>query len=413
MSALHSDAAARIIARCRELSLFTEVPGETTRLHLCPPMQQVHAKVRGWMTQAGLTVRLDAAGNLRGIRASGRDATRTLLIGSHLDTVPNAGAFDGILGVVLGLAAIEILHEQRLPYNIELIGFAEEEGIRFGRPFLGSLALTGELTGEVLALRDRNGVSVRESLLTFGAPLTNLASAELPADASILGFLEVHIEQGPVLENAGYALGLVHRIAGQTRVRLRFHGQANHAGTTPMSSRQDALAAAAAWVTDVEQHARAIPGLVATVGQLSVQPGAANVIPALVSATLDARHADDAVRSKAVHELLSSASARACERRVRSSTEVVLEQHAVAMDDRLVEILERAAEQSGVPALPMVSGAGHDAMVLARRVPTAMLFLRSPGGLSHHPEEAVLLPDVAAALETTVRFLKLLGEDKR
>ena len=412
MSTLHENAASQIIARCRELSNCTEVAGETTRLHLCPPMQQVHAMLRSWMAEAGLTVRLDGAGNLRGLRASRTDKPRTLLIGSHLDTVPNAGAFDGILGVVLGLGAIELLREEQLPYSIELIGFAEEEGVRFGRPFLGSLALTGELTNEVLGLKDRDGLTVRESLLRFGAPVADLATAVLPPDSSTLGFVEVHIEQGPVLENASQGLGVVHTIAGQTRARLRFAGQANHAGTTPMALRHDALAAAAAWVTQVEQHARAIPGLVATVGQLTVEPGAANVIPARAVATLDVRHADDAVRNKAVDQLLSAATAHARERGVGLAVEVSLNQPAVAMDVRLATLLELAAVQSGATPLRMVSGAGHDAMVLARRVPAAMLFLRSPGGLSHHPDETVLLPDVAAALETTIRFLRLLGDDE-
>ena len=412
MSTLHDAAAGRIIARCRELSRCTEVAGETTRLHLCPPMQQVHAILRSWMVDAGLAVRLDAAGNLRGLRASRTNKPRTLLIGSHLDTVPNAGAFDGILGVVLGLAAIELLHNDQLPYSIELIGFAEEEGVRFGRPFLGSLALTGELTDEVLALKDRMGMTVRESLLRFGAPLADLASEVLPTDHSVLGFVEVHIEQGPVLENAGQALGVVHTIAGQTRARLRFAGQANHAGTTPMALRRDALAAVAAWVTQVEQQARATPGLVGTVGQLAVEPGAANVIPALASATLDVRHAEDAVRNKAVDQLLWAAAAHARERRVELAVEIVLDQPAVAMDVRLATLLSRAAEQAGATPLRMVSGAGHDAMVLARCVPAVMLFLRSPGGLSHHPDETVLPPDVAAALETTVRFLRLLGDDE-
>ena len=405
-------AASQIVMRCREIAFCTDVPGETTRLHLCPAMQQVHTKVRAWMEDAGLAVRLDAAGNLRGVRASANATGRVLLIGSHLDTVPNAGAFDGILGVLLGLSAIELLDHVELPYAIELIGFAEEEGVRFGRPFLGSLALVGELKDDVLALRDRNGTTVHESLRAFGAPVDELAEEQLPRDGSIIGFLEVHIEQGPVLDAAGHALGIVNAIAGQTRARLSFHGQANHAGTTPMSLRRDALAAAAAWVVGVEQQARATPGQVATVGHLTVEPGAANVIPSCATATLDVRHADDSIRLVAVDAFLAVAATEAQKRNVELKVEIVLQQNAVIMDGHLSALLERAAEPGNGTVLRMVSGAGHDAMVMARRVPAAMLFLRSPDGLSHHPEEAVHLPDVAATLEATVRFLGIVGDDE-
>ncbi len=407
---MRDSTAHRVIARCRELALCTEIPGETTRLYLCPAMRQVHDRLGDWMRQAGLTVRLDAAGNLRGSYPSSTGGKRVLLIGSHLDTVPNAGAFDGILGVVLGLAAIEALHGDRLPFAIELIGFSEEEGVRFGRPFLGSLSLVGELDDSVLALHDRDGITVRESLRRFGAPLDELHAEILPRDGTVLGFLEMHIEQGPVLDHAGRALGVVRAIAGQTRARLDFRGQANHAGTTPMSLRHDALAAAAAWIVDVERLAQSTPGLVATVGQITAEPGAPNVIASRALASLDVRHADDDLRRSAVRSLLAAAATQAHSRGASLKTEIALDQPAVAMHHRLCDLLRQAAQHHGHKASFMVSGAGHDAMVLARRVPATMLFVRSPGGLSHYPDETVLLPDVAAALETTVRFLRTLGD---
>lgn len=405
-------AAQTAVARCLALAACTEVQGETTRLYLCDAMREVHALLRGWMEAAGMAVALDAAGNLRGLyEAADTGARQTLLIGSHLDTVPNAGAFDGVLGVVLGVAAIEALEGKRLPYAIEVLGFAEEEGVRFGKPFLGSLALVGRLDEAVLALEDRKGVSVREALTGYGLDAGALGRAAIDCERT-LGYLEVHIEQGPVLEQEDARLGVVAAIAGQTRAQLRFLGQANHAGTTPMCLRHDALAAAAAWVSAVEERARATAGLVGTVGRFEVRPGAGNVIPAEVVATLDLRHPDDAVRAAAASELLARAMSEAEARGVRCEYALTLEQAAVPMHAGLTELLQRAAWQAGHSAGLMTSGAGHDAMMLAPAVPAAMLFVRSPGGVSHHPEETVRVADVEAALETMVEFLELLREDE-
>ncbi len=403
-------AAARVLDRCLQIAACTEKAGEITRPFLCPPMRRVHALLRGWMDAAGMAVHIDAAGNLRGLLPGPTPHAPRVILGSHLDTVPNAGPYDGILGVVLGLAAAEELRGQNLPFAIEIIGFSEEEGVRFSKPFLGSLALTGELDAETLTLPDRNGVTVAEAIRIFG-----LNPAELPRAALATGsfaYLEVHIEQGPVLESESLPLGIVEAIAGQTRMAFTFEGHANHAGTTPMHLRHDALTAAAAWITEVESYAAAREGLVATVGRIEAQPGAGNIISGLVTATLDVRHANDETRAAAVSALTTTASLAAAKRGVRLTTQMRLDQPAVPMDRHLTRLLESAATRLKIPHKRMSSGAGHDAMIVARRLPTAMLFLRSPGGISHHPDERVHPHDVEAALDTTIQFLRLLGDDK-
>jgi allantoate deiminase len=320
--------------------------------------------------------------------------------------VPRAGAFDGILGVVLGVALVEALGGRRFSFGIEVIGFSEEEGVRFGIPFIGSRALVGELDDELLAARDANGTSVSAAICAFGLNPAELRQAQA-ADGAV-GYLEFHIEQGPVLEELNLPLAVVESIAGQSRLSLTFSGKANHAGTTPMGLRRDALAGAAEWVLAVEKAADATPDLRATVGRLDVLPGAANVIPGEARVSLDVRHARDAVRLDAVEAMLADAQDIASRRSLEVSVESRYDQLAVAMDAALSGHLQRALEKCDLPVHRMASGAGHDAMILARRMPAAMLFLRSPGGISHHPDENVLVEDVAAALRTGVAFLEEL-----
>jgi allantoate deiminase len=390
-----------VIDRCRLLAEATEDPGFITRTFLSPPMHQVHAHLRGWMEQAGMRVFTDHAGNLRGVYPSdGTDVPR-LYIGSHLDTVPRAGAFDGILGVVLGVALIEKLGGRRLPFSIEVIGFSEEEGVRFGVPFIGSRAFIGDFDNDLLA-------SIADAITAFGLDPSRIGEARACDNA--LGYIEFHIEQGPVLESLGLPLGVVEAIAGQSRLDVLFEGKANHAGTTPMHLRQDALAGAAEWIGTVEREARAISGAVATVGRAAVSPGAGNVIPGSVAASLDVRHVDDAIRRDLVVRLLGSAEQIAKARCLKVSWEQRLDQPAVAMDSALTQMLEKAVANSGHPVHRMASGAGHDAMIVARQMPAAMLFLRSPGGISHHPDETVLAEDVAAALDVGMRLLEQLEQ---
>lgn len=421
MSVAETLRADKIITRCRELALVTEVPGETTRTFLAPAMHRVHALVGGWMRAAGMSMYEDAAGNLRGVLpAADPDAPR-LLIGSHLDTVANAGAFDGVLGVVLGVALVEeMVKEARAaksaarawPFAIEVIGFSEEEGVRFAKPFLGSLAVIGQLDADTLARTDTNGVSVADAIRQFGLEPAELPEAVL--DDSAFGYIEFHIEQGPVLEDEGCALGIVDAIAGQTRMEFIFTGQANHAGTTPMGTlRRDALAAAAQWIVEVERYANDCAGLVATVGKVESSSRAGNVIAGKFVATLDVRHPEDEVRRAAVDHLIGYAHEAG---RVRGATVLCttsIDQAAVPMCSDLSALLRAAASRSTLREPPYItSGAGHDAMIVARRIPSAILFLRSPGGLSHHPDETVLAGDVEAALATGVEFLRTLRDDR-
>jgi allantoate deiminase len=363
------------------------------------------------MEALGMNVHIDAAGNLRGLwQPTGADSKR-LLIGSHVDTVPNAGAFDGVLGVALAIECVEIARELALPLAIEVIAFSEEEGVRYGSPFLGSRALAGRFDNALLTLTDIDGIPMETAIRSFGLDTDKIDDAAMDADAA--AFLEIHIEQGPVLEAEGLQVAAVTAIVGQTRLNLTFGGHANHAGTTPMHLRRDALGAAAEWITAVEALALRTDGLVATVGRLVVEPNAGNVIPGQVQVSLDVRHAHDETRGSVVEELVSMATKIATSRSLTLERADRLDQPAVPMDERLTAFLADAIEAAGYPVKTMPSGAGHDAMVMAARVPTAMLFLRSPGGISHHPDETVLEEDVEAALKVAREFMLRLAGDVR
>jgi allantoate deiminase len=403
--------AAKIISRCRELACVTDTPGQTTRLFLSAATRGANALITRWMREAGLVVRTDDVGNLRGLRRSAKKDAPTLVLFSHIDTVPNAGAFDGPLGVLLALAAVEELHATPLPFHVELIAFAEEEGVRFAFPFLSSLAVTGQLTDEMLGRVDGDGVSVTEAIRGFGLDPARVAET-CPIATGTFAAIEVHIEQGPVLEADNASLAVVEAIVGQSRLKLTFEGQANHAGTTPMALRHDALVAAAQWVVEVERYASSYTQLVATVGKIEALPGAMNVVPGTAHVTLDVRHPKDEARHAAVTHLVTKAEAFGAARGVKVQAAVLSEQKAVPMDHDLTVKLHKAAERSGYDAKGMFSGAGHDAMILAPHVPTTMLFVRSPGGLSHHPDEAVREEDVEAALATVLNLLMHLHPHK-
>ncbi len=397
-----------IVRWCRRLADCTEVPGVTTRTFLSPPMHTVHRLLTEWMQRTGMSVSVDAAGNLRGLYApAGADDRREaprLLIGSHLDTVPNAGAFDGILGVVFAVALVDQLQGRRLPFAIDVIGFSDEEGTRFGAPFIGSRALAGEIDQELLQRQDAEGRTVEEAIRAYGLDPSQIAHVRASGD--LIGYLEFHIEQGPILESLNLPLGIVDAIVGQSRYAVTFTGLANHAGTTPMHLRRDALAGAAEWIIEVEREAKQTPGLAATVGRVEAEPGASNVIAGRCRLTLDVRHGDDATRHDSVGDLLERARRIGEARQLQVSVESRLDQPAVAMHPALRGRLERAVNACGFPVHRMACGAGHDAMIVARRMPVAMLLLRSPGGLSHHPDESVIVEDVAAALSVGVECLE-------
>jgi allantoate deiminase len=404
------DRARRAIKECLHIASMTEEPGRITRRFLTPPVREVHAHVRSRMESLGMDVRTDAAGNLRGIWPSTCPGGPRLIIGSHIDTVPDAGAFDGVLGVTLALEWVRLAEEAALPIPIEVIAFSEEEGVRFGLPFIGSRVVAGRFDPALFELKDADGISVEHAIRAFGLDPGDIEAAQI--DRGVIGFVEVHIEQGPVLEAGGLSVAAVTGIVGQTRLSLQFSGHANHAGTTPMPLRRDALAAAAEWIAAVETIASRTDGLVATVGKIAVEPNAVNVIPGAARLTLDVRHPRDSRREAAVEELVARAHAIADRRGVGIELTRQMNEPAVSMDERLTAYLSDAIEAAGFPSKSMPSGAGHDAMVMSTRVPAAMLFLRSPGGISHHPAETVREEDVEASLLVGRRFLERLAAEQ-
>lgn len=403
----HTNRAEEVIGRCRRLARFSEDVGSTRRTFLSAPMRECHREIARWMEPLGAQVWVDAAGNLRGLYTAEQAGSPRLMLGSHLDTVPNAGAYDGVLGVVLAITLLEALEGRKLPYGIEVIGFSEEEGVRFGAPFIGSRALVGRLDDEVLSRQDAEGVSVRRAIERFGLSPDEIPQARLHADT--LAYIEFHIEQGPVLEELGYSLGTVDTIAGQSRLGFTFLGRANHAGTTPMHLRYDAMAAAAEWISIVERVAKAARGVVATVGEIDVKPGATNVIAGEVHVSLDVRHHSDDIRTGIVSELIKGAEQISGRRGLTFQHRVLLNQPAVPMDPFLVNEIELAMRKAGCAPHRMISGAGHDAMILAEKVPAGMVFLRTPGGISHDPAESVAVGDVEKAIECGLHLLDQLA----
>jgi allantoate deiminase len=385
----YEQAARRVLQRADELAAFTEEPGRITRPLLTPAMADAAAQVREWMRSAGLETREDALGNLAGRRGAGG-----LVIGSHLDSVADAGRYDGVLGILVGLAVAEALPDTPL----EVVAFADEDGLRFQSIYLGSRAFVGQLTSRELDVRDVSGISLREAIGNeLGPPLYA---------PDTRAYFEVHIEQGPVLESEGLPLGVVTAIAGQSRFNLVFQGHAGHAGTTPMGLRHDAAAAAAEFVLAAERVARAEPGLVATVGELNVPRGAVNVIPGRTDLTLDIRHQDDAVREAALRTLRAETEAIAARRGVTVSWSTISEQPATGCTPALVARVAEAVRQTGIAVRKLPSGAGHDTVTMAGVTDVAMLFVRCAGGISHHPDESVTEADVAVALEAAVHFVQ-------
>lgn len=370
--------------RCDELGLVSEEKDCLTRTFASPAMKRANKLVATWMRQAGMSVREDAAFNLIGRLPSARRGAKTVIIGSHLDTVRNAGKYDGPLGVLLGIAAAERLRGHNLPFHLEVVGFSDEEGVKYQTTYLGSRAMLGLLKKKDLAVVAEKGIG----------------KARRP-HGEFLAYLEAHIEQGPVLQDNRRPLGVVTAIAGQSRIRAAFVGRAGHAGTTPMHMRKDALCAAAEVICAAEKL-----GVMATVGQCTVQPGASNVIPGRVTISLDVRDADNAKRKSACAKLRRLSESVARRRGLGLDWKLVQETPTSPMDKKLTAILRKCAGQA--PVLP--SGAGHDAAVMAAACPSAMLFIRCKDGISHHPDESVRMTDAAAALEALTRTVLALAE---
>jgi allantoate deiminase len=426
------------MARCDALGAITDEPGRLTRTFHSPAMQRANALVGDWMREVGLDVREDAAFNLLGRWSSPSPRARTLLLGSHLDTVRDAGKYDGPLGVLVALAAVQHLRASAaastpnggstasrggtagrgstaggetasggatagdgglaLPFHVEIAGFSDEEGVRYQTTYLGSRAMAGTLSRGDLARVEEKGIEQARR-----------------RRGELIGYVEAHIEQGPVLEQQNLPVAVVSAIAGQSRIRVDLHGRAGHAGTTPMDLRQDALCGAAEVVLEAERC-----GVIATVGQMTVAPGASNVIPGQVTLSLDVRHASDTRREAAVRRLHAATQAIARRRALRAVWTVVQETLSVRCDPTLTRLLATSVARQGAggaaderSVLRLPSGAGHDAAAMAAICPVAMLFVRCKAGLSHHPDESVKRADVAVAIGVLADFILSLAERYR
>ncbi len=401
-----------ILEQCATLGAISEDPRVLTRTYLTPSHRRAAETIATWMRAAGMDTHIDALGNVVGRYAGATPDAPVLITGSHMDSVVNAGRYDGLFGVLTGIAAVGDLARRgvRRPFAIEVVAFADEEGVRFGFSMIGSKALAGVFDAEWLARRDEQGITLAAALATFGGDAD--AIPDLARDPRhVLAFVESHIEQGPVLLDGGHALGVVTAIAGASRVRVTVKGLAGHAGTTPMPGRRDALAAAAQMVLAIEEHARERAAtLVATVGKLAVAGGGAiNVIPGDVEFTIDVRSGDDGTRLAAVTALRERCEAIAAARSVELGWDVMFELAAAPCDARLQDAFAAAIAAQGLPPVRLPSGAGHDAMEMARLAPMGMLFVRcGNGGISHNPLETMTAADADVATRALVTFLEHL-----
>lgn len=389
------------------IGAWSDDEGCLTCAYMTPAHRRTAAQLAAWMREAGMDVHIDAVGNVAGRYASSRPDAKTLMTGSHYDTVRNAGKYDGRLGILLPIAVVRHMHQrgERLPFHLEVIGFAEEEGVRFRSTFLGSSAVAGRFDAALLDQADAHGITMRKALADAGHDPVDIPSiARDPA--GLLGFVEVHIEQGPVLLERGLPLGVVTAIAGSSRYLVELAGLASHAGTTPMDMRKDAAAAAAEIVLLVERRC-GHGSLVGTVGQLEVPGGSVNVVPGQCRLSLDIRAADDTVRLAAVDDILAGMTAICARRQVELRVFKLLEAEAAPCAPHLMNQLGAAIERAGLPRFDLPSGAGHDAMKMAQLTDVAMLFTRcGNGGISHNPLETMTADDADLAAQVFYDFLR-------
>jgi allantoate deiminase len=398
---------ARIMERCDALARHSELPGGLTRVFLSSEARAASDKVLGWMRQAGMQARLDAIGNAAGRYEGERPGLPCLMLGSHLDTVRDAGRYDGMLGVICAIECVNALNaaKKRLPFAIEVIGFGDEEGVRFGTTLLGSRAVAGIFDEKSLEAKDQTGKTLREVLREFG-----LDPARIPEVArkrgEVLAYAELHIEQGPVLEAEGLPVGVVIAINGFSRLRATLRGAAGHAGTVPMRLRRDALAGAAECILAIERIVKGQGELVGTVGRIEAKPGAINVIPGEVLFTIDVRAPQDVLRKHAVAAIRAQIEDIAKKRNLESEVELLQEFGSTACAPRLMEQMERAVERQGLPVRRLPSGAGHDGMALAAITEICMLFVRCRDGISHSPLEGITESDAAAGARVLLDFIE-------
>jgi OHCU decarboxylase len=406
--AVQLDFGPAIMQWSEDLAAWSDDENALTCAYMTPAHRQTAAQLLEWMREAGMDAHIDAVGNVAGVYRSDSPNAKTLITGSHYDTVCNGGKYDGRLGILLPIAIVRHLHQrgEKLPFHLEVIGFAEEEGVRFKSTFLGSTAITGRFDLSLLDQTDADGATMRDALLAAGHDVARISAiARNPAD--LLGFVEVHIEQGPVLLERDLALGVVTAIAGSSRYLLDLTGLASHAGTTPMNMRKDAAAAAAEIVLLVEQRCAQAPSLVGTVGQLQVPNGSVNVIPGACKLSLDIRAADDAVRLAAVKDVMDGIAAICARRQIEFTLQPLLNASAAPCAPRLMQQFGDAIERAGLPRFDLLSGAGHDAMAMAAITDVAMLFTRcGNGGISHNPLETMTADDADIAARVLLDFLR-------
>ncbi|WP_340115321.1 allantoate amidohydrolase [Pelagibius sp. 7325] len=391
---------------------FSEEEDKLTRVFLSPEHKACAEAVKSAMRAAGMSARIDAVGNVVGrYEAEGHEdgatSAKTLITGSHIDTVRDAGAYDGNLGVALPIACIADLDARgkRLPFAVEVIAFGDEEGVRFPTTLSGSRTIAGTIDTAVLSVTDAEGIRLDDALKHFGCDPSAIAGEARKAE-DVLAFVEVHIEQGPVLESEGLPVGTVTAINGASRFAITVEGMAGHAGTVPMHLRRDALAGAAEMIAAIEQRAAAEEGLVATAGRIAAAPGAINVIPGKVTFTLDLRAPADEQRRAAVASVKEKLQAIAKRRNLELDLELLYEEGAAACHPGLIDQLDAATQRQGIRALRLPSGAGHDAMALSALCPIAMLFVRCGGGISHNPLESITGEDAETAARVFLDFLE-------
>jgi allantoate deiminase len=396
------------VERIEALGKLSEESDKLTRPSFTPSMKAANELVGEWMRSAGMTVRQDTITNLIG-RYEG-ESPKTLIIGSHIDTVRDAGKYDGTLGVLLGLACIEALQGKKLPFSIEVIAFCDEEGLRFHLSYLGSRAIAGALDEKQLQIADAEGITIADAIWQNGGDISRLPH-EVKKPEDLIGYIEAHIEQGPVLESLGLPLGIVSGIAGQSRFEISFTGEAGHAGTVPMNLRRDALCAAARFVLMVQGEARHTEGLVATVGQLVVEPSTSNAVPGKTILSLDIRHQEEGVRIVAIERIKASIESIASAERVEFNWTVISESPSLHCSPQLVNLLKETIEKAGYTPKMLSSGAGHDGVQISRLTEIAMFFVRCRGGISHNPLEYAEPRDIEIAADVLLATILRLAEN--
>src|SRR5712671_6359101 len=397
-----------IARRIDALGAISETPDHLTRIFLTPEHRAAADLLLSWMREAGMRAHLDAIGNVCGRYEGERPALPCLMLGSHYDTVRDAGKWDGPLGLITAISCVATLHKKgrRLPFAIEVTGFADEEGVRFASTLLGSRAVAGTFDESVLGVKDEAGVSMRDALTKFGLDPDHIGAAAR-ARSELLAYVELHIEQGPVLEALRLPVGVVTAIAGATRLAASLTGMAGHAGTVPMLLRRDALAGAAECIVEIEEFCRTDQdGLVGTVGYIHALPGATNVIPGRVSFTIDIRSASDAHRKLAVADIVRRIENIAKRRKLVLQLDVTHENRTVPCAPWLKRQVSEAIAGEGYPVFELPSGAGHDGMAMIDIADVAMVFVRCRGGISHHPDEHVELADGDAGARVLLRLIE-------